>query len=144
MAKQIFVNLPVLDLIKSKEFFKKIGFKFNKKYTDNNAACLDIGKNIFVMLLSNEFFKNFTKKSISNAKNSTEVLVAISFDSKKKIDSLMSKALKAGATKSRDAQDLGYMYSQSFEDLDGHIWELFWMNEKKMAIELKKMRKNQK
>ncbi|KAB8028132.1 VOC family protein [Fluviispira multicolorata] len=144
MAKQIFVNLPVLDLKKSKEFYKKIGFKFNEKYTDEKAVCVIIGKNIFAMLLVKEFFKNFTKKQIINAKNEAEVILAITVESKKKIDAIVVKALKAGGTLAREAQDLGYMYSQSIEDLDGHIWELFWMNEKKLTAEIKKNKKSKK
>ncbi len=141
MPKQIFVNLPVLDLKRSMNFFEKLGFKFNKKFTDNNAACLIVGKNMYVMLLLNDFFKNFTTKQICNAKNSTEMILAISVESKKKIDTMVATAIKAGAMRVREPQDHGYMYAQSIEDLDGHIWEFIWMNERKMAAELKKVKK---
>lgn len=130
MGTKVFVNLPVKDLNKSKEFFAKLGFKFNPQFTDQNAACMVISEENYAMLLAEPFFKTFTKKEIANAKTSTEVLVALSAESKEKVDEMLSKALAAGAKEAREPQDLGFMYGRSLEDLDGHIWEIFWMDPK--------------
>jgi hypothetical protein len=132
LAQQLFVNLPVKDLKKTIAFFSKIGFTFNPKFTDQNAACMIIGKNIYAMLITEKFFKTFTPKKIANAQQTSEVLVAVQLSSKHAVDDLMKKVIKAGGKKSRLAQDLGWMYSLGFEDLDGHIWEAFYMNEKAM------------
>ena len=131
MAKQIFVNLPVKDLQKTITFFTKLGFKFNPKFTDNHATCLIIGENIFAMLLLEKFFKTFTKKEICDTAKSTEVLLAISVESRIKVDEMLKKAIIAGGTEPRAAQDYGWMYGRVFEDLDGHIWEVFYMDESK-------------
>ena len=130
MGTKLFVNFPVKDLDKSKEFFSKLGFAFNAQFTDQNAACMVISEDNYAMLLVEQFFKTFTKKEIADAKKSTEVLTALSAESKEKVDEMMSKALAAGAKEARDPQDLGFMYGRSFEDLDGHIWEIFWMDPK--------------
>ncbi len=129
MVKQIFVNLPVKDLGKTVDFFTKLGFKFNPQFTDENATCMIIGDNIFAMLLVEKFFKTFTKKKIGDAKKSTEVLVALSVESKDKVDQTVNNALEAGGREARGPQDQGWMYGRSFEDIDGHIWEVFWMDE---------------
>jgi uncharacterized protein len=104
-------------------------FEFNEKFTDENAACLIIEKNINVMLLRKEFFKTFTQKTICDSQLNTEVILAIGLDDKKQVDELWNKAMDAGAGKARDTEDHGWMYARSFEDPDGHIWEVFWMNE---------------
>lgn len=130
MRSKIFVNLPVKDLNKSKEFFAKLGFTFNPQFTDQNAACMVISEDNYAMLLVEPFFKTFTKKEVVNAQTSTEVLVALSLDSKEKVDEMLSKALAAGAKEAREPQDHGFMYGRSLEDLDGHIWEMFWMDPK--------------
>jgi len=132
MIKKIFVNLPVRDLNKSIQFFTKMGFRFNPKFTDQNATCMIINDTIFAMLIVEKVFKTFTPKKISNAKENTEVLLALSVESKKEVDSIMSKALAAGGKEPREAQDHGWMYGRSIEDLDGHIWEIFYMDEHKM------------
>lgn len=132
MAKQIFVNLPVKDLEKSKGFFSKLGFSFNPKFTDDNAACMVIGENIFAMLLVEKFFKSFIKKEICDTKASAEGIFAISVEGRQAVDEMMGKALQAGATEPRAAQDYGWMYGRSFEDVDGHLWEVFCMDESKM------------
>ena len=132
IAKQIFVNLSVKDLKRTTEFFTKLGFKFNPKFTDENAACLIIGENIFAMLLVEKYFKTFIKKELCNSKKSTEVLTALSVESKEKVDEIVNKAIKIGGRKAREPQDHGFMYGRSFEDLDGHIWEVFWMDESQM------------
>lgn len=129
MVKQIFVNLPVKDLKKSMDFFKKLGFSFNEKFTDENAACLIIDDNIYSMLLTEPFFKTFIKTEINDAKKNTEVLIAITAESRKKVDEMINKAIEAGGSEQRDPQDHGWMYGRSFQDLDGHIWEVFYMDE---------------
>jgi len=132
MAKQIFVNLPVKDLNKTIKFFTKLGFKFNPRFTDENAACMIIGKNIFAMLLVERFFKTFIKKEIANASKTTEVLLALTAESREEVDETINKVIGAGGKEVREAQDHGWMYGRAFEDLDGHIWETFYMDESKM------------
>ena len=133
MAKQIFVNLHVKNLSKTKKFFSNLGFKFNPRFTDKNAACMIIGKNIFSMLIVEKYFKTFIpKKKISNAKKNTEVLNALSVESRKKVDQMISKAIKEGGKEYRKAQDYGWMYGRAFEDINGHIWEAFYMDESKI------------
>ena len=132
MTTQIFVNLPVRNLKKTREFFMKLGFTFNPKFSDENAACMIISDNAFAMLLVEKFFKKFTKKPISDAKKSTEVMVALSLDSRGEVDEMMSKAIKAGGKEARDPEDYGWMYGRAFEDLDGHIWEVGHMDESQM------------
>ena len=129
MAQQIFVNLPVKDLNKAIEFFTKLGFTFNPQFTDENATCMIVGENIFVMLLVEDFFKTFIKKEICDAARSTEVLLALSTESRAKVDEMVSKAVEAGGTEPREPQDHGWMYGRSFEDIDGHIWEIMYMDE---------------
>ena len=129
MSKNIFVNLPVKDLSKSMEFFTKLGFKFNPQFTDDKAACMIIGENIYAMLLLEKFFKTFTKKEISDAKKSTEVLIAIDTESREKVDEMINKAIKAGGSIYNKPQDHGWMYGHSFADLDGHQWEVLYMDE---------------
>lgn len=132
MFKKIFVNLPVKDLSKSIKFFKELGFGFNPKFTDENAGCMIIEENIFAMLLVEKFFKNFVKDDISDAKKSTEVLIAVSFDKREKVDKIVNLAVKLGGIEYRGAQDHKWMYGRSFQDLDGHVWEIFHMDESKM------------
>lgn len=130
MGTKVFVNLPVKDLEKSKAFFAKLGFAFNAQFTDKNAACMVISEENYAMLLVEPFFKTFTKKEIVNATLNTEVLVALSSESKANVDKMMKNALDAGAKEASEPQDHGFMYGRSFEDLDGHIWEIFWMDPK--------------
>ena len=130
MGTKIFINLPVKDLNKSKEFFAKLGFTFNPQFTNQNAACMIISEDNYAMLLVESFFKTFTKKEIVDAKKNTEVLIALSAENKAKVDEMLGKALAAGAKEPRAPQDHGFMYGRSFEDPDGHIWEIFWMDPK--------------
>ena len=134
MAKQIFINLPVKDLRKSISFFKKLGFKFNPQFTDDKAACMIIGENIYSMLLLEKFFKSFTKKKIADAKKTTEVLIAIDVNSRKDVDKMIKKAVAAGGSLYNKPQDHGWMYGHSFADLDGHQWEILYMDESKMPV----------
>ncbi len=129
MATKIFVNLPVKNLNRSIEFFTKLGYTFNPQFTDENATCMIIGENIFAMLLVEERFKDFTKKPIADAKKSTEVLIELDAESREKVDEMVQKAVDAGGSIYIDAQDHGWMYAHSFADLDGHQWEILWMDE---------------
>ena len=129
MTTKIFVNLPVKDLNKTIEFFTKLGFKFNPQFTDENATCMIIGEDIFVMLLIENFFKTFTKKQISDTSKNTEVIVALSVEGREKVDQMIKKAIEAGGIESREPQDHGWMYGRSFEDINGHLWEVIYMDE---------------
>jgi predicted lactoylglutathione lyase len=128
MATQLFVNLAVKDLTKTMEFFKELGFEYNNQFTDENAACMTINEYAYAMLLVEKYFKEFTKKELVDAHRSTEVLCALLKDTKAQVDEMFDKALAMGATEARETQDLGFMYSRFFSDLDGHIWELGWMD----------------
>jgi predicted lactoylglutathione lyase len=130
VAKQIFVNLPVKDLGKTIEFFKKLGFEFNPQFTDENATCMVVNDNIFVMLLVEKFFKTFTQKEICDTMKNTEVIIALSTESREKVDQMLENVIKAGGKESRKPQDHGWMYGRSFEDLNGHLWEIIYMDEK--------------
>lgn len=128
MAKQIYVNLPVKDLKKSVDFFTTLGFSFNPDFTDENATCMIINDDAFVMLLVEGFFKTFTSKSVADATGSTEAIMAFSVDSKEAVDETVRKALAAGGASSQEVQDYGFMYNHSFQDPDGHLWEVMWMD----------------
>ena len=127
MATKIFVNLPVKDLNKSIEFFTKLGFSFNQQFTDETATCMIVTDDIFVMLLTVEKFKTFTPNEICNAKKYTEVLVCLSLESRPRVDEMVRKAVAAGGATYNEPQDHGFMYGHGFQDLDGHIWELIYM-----------------
>lgn len=127
MITSIFVNLPVKDLDKSIEFFSSLGFTFNPQFTDSTATCMIVAENIFVMLLTEAKFRSFTPHPICDAKQSTEVLVCLSRDSRQAVDSMVGAALAAGGTTHSEPQDHGFMYAHAFQDLDGHIWELVHM-----------------
>ncbi len=128
MATEIFVNLPVKDLNKSVEFFTKLGYSFNAEFTNEDATLMIIEENISIMLLVEKFFKTFTKKEIADTATTTEVILCLSADSREKVDELVDKAMAAGASPSNFAQDQGFMYGRSFQDLDGHLWEVMYMD----------------
>lgn len=128
-VKEIYVNLPVKDLEKSKGFFNSLGFEFHPEMTDEKGACMIAGENIFVMLLTEPFFKTFTKKELTDATSTTEVITAISADSREAVDEMVNKALAAGGKASNDKMDDEYMYGWSFQDLDGHLWEVMYMEQ---------------
>jgi predicted lactoylglutathione lyase len=125
---QIFVNLPVADLKRSVHFFTQVGYTFNPQFTDENATCMIIGDNRFVMLLVEKFFSSFTHKGITDTSQTTEVLTCVSCGSREEVDQLVARARAAGAKVPRQAQDHGFMYSHGYEDLDGHTWELVHMS----------------
>lgn len=126
----LFVNLAVKDLPKTMEFFSSLGFEYNRKFCDENAACMIVNDSCFVMLLRESFFKTFTGKEICDTKTHTEGLFALSCESREAVDQLVNKAFAAGATKAQDPVDHGFMYGWSFYDLDGHHWEVLWMDPK--------------
>lgn len=128
MATKIFVNLPVKDLPRSIAFFETIGYTFNPQFTDETAACMVISEDIYSMLLTYDKFQQFTPKEISDATKSSEVLIALSCDSRQQVEELIAKALAAGGTRFSEPKDYGFMYQDSFADLDGHIWEIFHMD----------------
>ncbi len=128
MSKMIFVNLPVADLPAAKAFYEAIGAVNNPQFTDETAACMVFSDVIHVMLLTHDKFAQFTPKRIADAHATSEVLICISSDSREAVDDIAEKALGAGGRAPREAQDYGFMYSRSFEDPDGHIWEPMWMD----------------
>lgn len=128
MARKLFINLPVEDLDKSVAFFTALGFEFNPQFTDENATCMLIGEDAYAMLLVKPFFATFSSKSIADTSTTAEAIIAVTADSREEVDQLTAKAFAAGATKYNDPQDMGAMYSTSFQDLDGHLWEIMWMD----------------
>jgi predicted lactoylglutathione lyase len=127
MTTQIFVNLAVKNLPKSKEFFNALGYSFNPQFTNDDAACMVISDTIYTMLLTEPFFKGFTNKELVDAKKSTEVLVCLSAQSRAAVDDIVRKAVAAGGRIYNEPQDHGFMYCHGFEDLDGHQWEFAFM-----------------
>ena len=131
MTTKIFLNLPVKDLNKAIEFFTKLEFGFDPQFTDENATCMIVGEDTFVMLLVEKFFKTFTKKEICDTSKYTEAIVALSAESRDIVDQMMDRVVEAGGREYREPQDHGWMYERSFEDIDGHIWEIVYMDEMK-------------
>jgi predicted lactoylglutathione lyase len=130
MPTKIFVNLPVKDLKRTMDFFTHLGFSFNQQFTDEKTACLVINEgSIYAMLITEEFFKTFTRKPISDATKSTEVLIALDAESRQEVDDMIRKAVEAGGTVYMESQDHGWMYGHSFADPDGHQWEILYMDE---------------
>jgi predicted lactoylglutathione lyase len=127
MATKIFVNLPVKNLNRSVEFFTKLGFSFNAQFTDETATCMIVSEDIYVMLLTHNKFKTFTPKEICDATKSTEVLLCLSRENRSKVDEMVRQAVAAGGSIYSEPQDHGFMYAHGFQDLDGHIWELIYM-----------------
>lgn len=130
MSRKIFVNVPVKDLKKSMAFFDALGFKNNPQFTDETAACMVVSEEIFVMILTHAKFKSFMPKGseVSDARTTTEVMLCLSCDSKAEVDDITRKAVAAGGNTFREPMDYGFMYGQSFQDPDGHIWEVVWMD----------------
>ncbi|MGH3320239.1 MAG: VOC family protein [Streptosporangiaceae bacterium] len=124
----IFVNLPVKDLNKSIAFFTKLGFEFNPQFTDENATCMIVNDHAFVMLLVEDFFQTFTKKDLCDATTQTESILALSADSREAVDDMVNKALGAGGSRANDPMDEGPMYGWSFQDPEGHLWEVMYMD----------------
>ena len=128
MKKRIFINLPVADLKKSMDFYAQIGFTNNPQFTDDTAACMVWSEEIFVMLLTHAKFTQFTKKKIADTKTTASVINSLSVESNEAVNEFMEKALNAGATEPNEAKDYGFMQQRSMEDLDGHLWEVLYMD----------------
>ena len=127
--RKIFVNLPVKELDKTVDFWTRLGFEFNPQFTDENAACMVLSEEAFVMLLAEDFFRTFTSKEVCDTDTHVEALLALSAGSREHVDELVGNALLAGGQPARETKDHGFMYEGSFCDLDGHTWEVFWMDE---------------
>ncbi|RZA19118.1 MAG: glyoxalase/bleomycin resistance/extradiol dioxygenase family protein [Proteobacteria bacterium] len=128
MATMIFVNLPVKDLAASRKFYSALGYTFNEQFSDESGACLVISNEIYAMLLTYPKFKGFAPNEIADAKKTTQVLNCLSCNSKDEVNAIVAKALKAGGTRYSPPQDHGFMFADSFQDLDGHVWEYMWMD----------------
>lgn len=128
MAKKIFINLPVADLQKSMAFYTAIGFTNNPQFTDQTAACMVLTGEIYVMLLSHAKFKEFTRKEIGNAFTTALVINSLSVDSAEEVNTMIDRALHAGGKETNDPKDYGFMQQRSFQDLDGHLWEVLYMD----------------
>jgi predicted lactoylglutathione lyase len=128
MHKQIFVNLAVEDLQKSRAFFGELGFSFNPKFSNDQAACMVISENIYAMLLVKPFFQTFTTKTIIDPKQQVEAITCLSCESRAEVDEIVAKAVRAGGKTPRPPQDYGFMYSHGFDDIDGHTWEFVYMD----------------
>ncbi|MBX9395652.1 VOC family protein [Streptomyces sp. TRM72054] len=126
--QMIFVNLPVNDLDASKKFFTELGYSINAQFSDETAASVVISDTIVAMLLTKEKYGQFTKKEIVDATKSSEVLLCLSAESREKVDELVEKAIAAGGSATGETQDHGFMYGRAFDDLDGHTWEVVWMD----------------
>lgn len=133
MSTKIFVNLAVKDLPRSKAFYTALGYTVNEQFTNEMAASIVISDDIYVMLLTEPFFKTFTTKELADATKTVEVMNCLSADSREAVDELVRKAVTAGGTAPRVPQDHGYMYGHSFDDPDGHIWEVVYMNMEAVA-----------
>ncbi|MBS7252607.1 VOC family protein [Flavobacterium branchiicola] len=136
MKTKIFLNLAVKDLNQAITFFNELGFTVNPKFTNDKGACIVISENINVMLLVKEFYQTFTEKQICDSTTTSEVLISISLDTREKVDEMIGKAVKAGGTEYLQAKDYGWMYQRSFLDLDGHHWEIFFMDESQIPAEM--------
>lgn len=128
MARKIFVNLPVSDLGASVDFFTQLGFEFNAQFTDERATCMIINDDAAVMLLVADRFQEFTKKAVADSTTHTEAILALSADSREQVDEMVNRALAAGGKPANDPMDHGFMYGWSFQDLDGHLWEVLYMD----------------
>ncbi len=128
MTTKIFLNLPVADLNKSVTFFTSLGYTFNKQFTDETSTCMIISEHIYAMLLTHDKFKNFAPNAICDTTKSNEVLITLSCENRAQVDELVAKAVAAGGRTVEDAEDLGFMYSHGYMDLDGHAWGLFYMD----------------
>ncbi|MCX5051378.1 MULTISPECIES: VOC family protein [unclassified Streptomyces] len=126
--QMIFVNLATDDVDASKKFFTQLGYTINPQFSNDECACVVISDTIIAMLLSKQRYADFTKKEIADPTKTSEVLICLSAESREKVDELVNKAVAAGGTANADVQDHGYMYGRSFDDLDGHSWEVVWMD----------------
>jgi uncharacterized protein len=128
MSRKLFVNIAVTDLKKSMDFFSALGFTFNPQFTDDKAACMVISDDAYFMLLTEPFFRTFTKQEPSDPRRATEAMYALSCESRAEVDQIVRKAIDAGGRQAMDPTDHGFMYAWSFYDIDGHHWEVLWMD----------------
>jgi predicted lactoylglutathione lyase len=128
VSRMIFLNLPVADLSRSIDFWAGLGFAFNPQFTDDHAACMVVSDDACVMLLTDKFFSTFTTKEVADARRYTEAITAISAESREEVDSLVEQALATGGSPSNPVQEEGFMYARSFQDPDGHLWEVVYMD----------------
>ena len=128
MPTMIFVNLPVTDLERAKAFYSALGFGINQQFTDDKAACIVISDTIFAMIVTKPYFETFSPKTIADTSTSVAAINALSRDSKEEVDAIADKALTSGGLQTNEPQDLGFMYSRSFQDPDGNMWEALWMD----------------
>ena len=126
--RKLFVNIPVRDLQRAIEFFETLGFTFNRQFTDATGTCMLVGEDAYFMLLTTERFKDFSRRPVGDPRKETGALYAISVDRREEVDPLVQKAIAAGGSHAAEPQDHGFMYAWSFYDLDGHHWEVFWMD----------------
>lgn len=126
--RKLFVNIPVRDLQRSIDFYERLGFTFNTQFTDATATCMLVGEDAYFMLLTTDKFQSFAKRPVSDPREGTGALYAISASSREEVDALVDKAVAAGGSSAGDPQDLGFMYLRVFYDPDGHHWEVFWMD----------------
>lgn len=129
MHQQIFVNLPIQNMARSRAFFEALGLSFNPRFTNEQGACLEIAENIYAMLLVKPFFQGFTPRPVADANAATEVLIALSCDSRDEVQALVAKAVAAGGATYAEPKDYGFMFQHGFADPDGHLWEVFYMDE---------------
>ncbi len=128
MNEQVFINLPVKNLDKTIDFFTQLGYEFDAQFTNENATCMIVNDAISVMLLVEPFFQTFMKKEVCDTARSAEMILALTVESRAEVDAYMDKVLRAGGKEPREATDHGWMYQRSFEDINGHLWEVFWMD----------------
>lgn len=128
MSRLLFLNLPVADLPASRDFFAELGFGFNEKFCDDGALCMIVSDQAYVMLLQRDRFAEFVTKPVADASEATALTVAIGAEDRGAVDAFAETALAAGGSAAKDPQDYGFMYQRSFHDLDGHLWEVAWMD----------------
>lgn len=128
MSRLLFLNLPVADLPASRSFFDSLGFAFDERFCDDQAACMVVSDQAYVMLLQRDRFADFVTKPVADAHDATALTVAVSAESRDTVDEFSETATAAGAAPAKDPQDYGFMYQRSFHDLDGHLWEVLWMD----------------
>jgi predicted lactoylglutathione lyase len=128
MSRLLFLNLPVADLQGSREFFNRLGFEFDERFCDQDAACMVVSEQAYVMLLQRDRFAEFVTKPVAEAEEATALTVAVSAEDRAAVDAFADAALAAGGTTGKEPQDYGFMYGRSFHDLDGHLWEVMWMD----------------
>lgn len=128
MARQIYINLPVKNIERTRAFYSALGFSFNPQFSNDQAICMIVSDDIYVMLLVESFFQTFINRPIADATRTTQVLLALSCNSRAEVDDMVAKALAAGGSAPMPVQDLGFMYSHDFEDPDGHVWEPMYMD----------------